>query len=121
MNNRYVIKDTDGIYTKRCKEEANIYLASLPSNRNNKYIEEKEFDDLVLLANTLDKVNAVTSDDKLKLINKLHRLVNLGFLSPLTLNDSEFINNGHGRNKRFMHIYKVEDTIYNEWAFNILF
>ena len=119
-SDRYIIKETDGVYTKRCKKEANVYLASLPSNYNNKLNEERDFDDLILLANAIDKVGVIGVDNKLKLINKLHRLVNLGFLSPLTLSDDEFITSGNGRNERFMHIYKVDDTIYNEWAFNIL-
>lgn len=117
----YSIRNTDGIYTKRCKEEANIYLASLSSNHNNYYQIKKDFDDLILLSNTLDKISAVTTDNKVEIINKLHRLTKFGILSPLTLQDEEFINmGGSTRNKRFMHIYKVEDTIYNEWAFNIL-
>lgn len=117
----YIIKTTDGIYTKKCKEEANIYLASLSSNHNNYYQIKKDFDDLILLSNTLDKISAVTTDNKVEIINKLHRLTKFGILSPLTLQDEEFINiGGSTRNKRFMHIYKVDDTIYNEWAFNIL-
>lgn len=117
----YIIKSTDGIYTKRCKEEANIYLASLPSNHNNYHQIKKDFDDLILLSNTLDKINAVTTDNKIEIINKLHRLTKFGILSPLTLQDNEFINIGSStRNKRFMSVYKVKDTIYNEWAFNIL-
>lgn len=118
----YVIKSTDGIYTKKCKEEANIYLASLSSNHNNNYYQiKKDFDDLILLSNTLDKISAVTTDNKVEIINKLHRLTKFGILSPLTLQDEEFINiGGSTRNKRFMHIYKVDDVIYNEWAFNIL-
>lgn len=117
----FVIRSTDGLYTKKCKEEANIYLASLPSNHNNRFQIEKDFEDLLLLANTLDKVRAVTADHKIEIINKLYRLTKFNVLSPLTLNDDEFINvNGSIRNHRFMHIYKVEDVIYNEWAFNIL-
>ena len=117
----FVIHSNDGIYTKKCKEEANIYLASLPSNHNNRFQIEKDFEDLLLLANTLDKVNAVTSDHKIEIINKLYRLTKFNVLSPLTLHDDEFINVGGSiRNHRFMHIYKVENTIYNEWAFNIL-
>lgn len=117
----FVIRSNDGIYTKKCKEEANIYLASLPSNHNNRFQIEKDFEDLLLLANTLDKVNAVTSDHKIEIINKLYRLTKFNVLSPLTLHDNEFINVGGSiRNHRFMHIYKVENTIYNEWAFNIL-
>lgn len=117
----FVIRSNDGIYTKKCKEEANIYLASLPSNHNNRFQIEKDFEDLLLLANTLDKVNAVTSDHKIEIINKLYRLTKFNVLSPLTLHDDEFINVGGSiRNHRFMHIYKVENTIYNEWAFNIL-
>lgn len=117
----YVIKSTDGIYTKKCKEEANIYLASLSSNHNNYYQIKKDFDDLILLSNTLDKISAVTTDNKVEIINKLYRLTKFGILSPLTLQDDEFINvGGSTRNKRFMHIYKIENTIYNEWAFNIL-
>lgn len=116
----YVIKSTDGIYTKKCKEEANIYLASLSSNHNNYYQIKKDFDDLILLSNTLDKINAVTTDNKVEIINKLHRLTKFGILSPLILQNEEFINvGGSTRNKRFMHIYKVENVIYNEWAFNI--
>lgn len=116
----YVIKSTDGIYTKKCKEEANIYLASLSSNHNNYYQIKKDFDDLILLSNTLDKISAVTTDNKVEIINKLHRLTKFGILSPLTLQDEEFINvGGFTRNKRFMHIYKVDDIIYNEWAYNI--
>lgn len=117
----FVIRSTDGLYTKKCKEEANIYLASLPSNHNNRFQIEKDFEDLLLLANTLDKVQAVTTDHKIEIINKLYRLTKFNVLSPLTLNDDEFINVvGSIRNHRFMHIYKVKDTIYNEWAFNIL-
>ena len=117
----FVIRSNDGIYTKKCKEEANIYLASLPSNHNNRFQIEKDFEDLLLLANTLDKVNAVTSDHKIEIINKLYRLTKFNVLSPLSLYDDEFINVGGSiRNHRFMHIYKVEDVIYNEWAFNIL-
>ena len=116
----FVIRSNDGIYTKKCKEEANIYLASLPSNHNNRFQIEKDFEDLLLLANTLDKVNAVTSDHKIEIINKLYRLTKFNVLSPLTLHDDEFINVGGSiRNHRFMHIYKVENTIYNGWAFNI--
>ena len=115
----YVIKATDGIYTKKCKEEANIYLASLASD--DYYRIKKDYDDLILLSNTLDKISAVTTDNKVEIINKLHRLTKFGILSPLTLQDEEFVNiGGSTRNKRFMHIYKVKDTIYNEWAFNIL-
>lgn len=117
----FTIRSTDGLYTKKCKEEANIYLASLPSNHNNRFQIEKDFEDLLLLANTLDKVRAVTADHKIEIINKLYRLTKFNVLSPLTLNDDEFINvGGCIRNHRFMHIYKVENTIYNEWAFNIL-
>ena len=116
----FVIRSNDGIYTKKCKEEANIYLASLPSNHNNRFQIEKDFEDLLLLANTLDKLRAVTADHKVEIINKLYRLTKFNVLSPLTLHDDEFINVGGSiRNHRFMHIYKVENTIYNEWAFNI--
>lgn len=116
----YVIKTTDGIYTKKCKEEANIYLASLSSRHNEYYPIKKDFDDLILLSNALDKINAVTINNKVEIINKLHRLAKFGILSPLTLHDDEFVNIGGSiRNNRFKHIYKVEDTIYNEWAFNI--
>ena len=45
----YVIKSTDGIYTKKCKEEANIYLASLSSKHNNYYQIKKDFDDFYYL------------------------------------------------------------------------
>lgn len=117
----FAIRSTDGLYTKKCKEEANIYLASLPSNNNNRFQIEKDFEDLLLLANALDKVRAVTADHKIEIINKLYRLTKFNVLSPLTLNDDEFINVGGSiRNHRFMHTYKVKDTIYNEWAFNIL-
>lgn len=116
----YVVRNTDGLYTKRCKEEANIYLASLSSKYNNYYQIKKDFDDLILLSNTLDKISAVTTDNKVEIINKLHRLTKFGILSPLTLQNEEFINvGGSTRNKRFMHIYKVNDVIYNEWAYNI--
>ena len=116
----FVIHSNDGVYTKKCKEEANIYLASLPSNHNNLFQIEKDFEDLLLLANTLDKIRAVTADHKIEIINKLYRLTKFNVLSPLTLYDDEFITVGGSiRNHRFMHIYKVEDTIYNEWAFNI--
>lgn len=117
----FTIRSTDGLYTKKCKEEANIYLASLPSNHSNRFQIEKDFEDLLLLANALDKVRAITADHKIEIINKLYRLTKFNVLSPLTLNDDEFTNIGGSiRNHRFMHIYKVKDTIYNEWAFNIL-
>lgn len=122
MANRYNIKDNDGPYTRICKTEANIYLASLNSSNDTERLEaEKACDDLLSLTNTLDKLYNKGVDNKLNILNKLHRLVKYNILTPLTLSNDEFITiNGSVRNSRFKHIYKVEDTIYNEWAFNIL-
>ena len=122
MANRYNIKDNDRPYTRICKTEANIYLASLNSSNDTERLEaEKACDDLLSLTNTLDKLYNKGVDNKLNILNKLNRLVKYNILTPLTLSDDEFITiNGSVRNSRFKHIYKVEDTIYNEWAFNIL-
>lgn len=121
MTHRYNIKDNDGPYTRICKKEANIYLASLNSSNDSEKLEaEKACDDLLSLTNTLDKLYNKGVDSKLNILNKLHRLVKYNILTPLTLSNDEFVTiNGSIRNSRFKHIYKVEDTIYNEWAFNI--
>lgn len=122
MTDRYNIKDNDGPYTRICKKEANIYLASLNSSNDNEKLEaERACDDLLSLTNTLDKLYNKGVDNKLNILNKLNRLVKYNILTPLTLSNDEFVTiNGSVRNSRFKHIYKVEDTIYNEWAFNIL-
>lgn len=121
MVDRYNIKDNDGPYTRICKKEANVYLASLNSSNNSEKLEaERACDDLLSLTNTLDKLYNKGVDNKLNILNKLHRLVKYNILTPLTLSNDEFVTiNGSVRNSRFKHIYKVEDTIYNEWAFNI--
>lgn len=122
MADRYNIKDNDGPYTRICKKEANIYLASLNSSNNiERLAAEKACDDLLSLTNTLDKLYNKGVDNKLNILNKLHRIVKYNILTPLTLSNDEFVTiNGSVRNSRFKPIYKVEDTIYNEWAFNIL-
>lgn len=122
MTDRYNIKDNDGPYTRICKKEANIYLASLNSSNDSEKLEaERACDDLLSLTNTLDKLYNKGVDNKLNILNKLNRLVKYNILTPLTLSNDEFVTiNGSVRNSRFKHIYKVEDTIYNEWAFNIL-
>lgn len=122
MVNRYTVKDNDGPYTRICKKEANIYLASLNSSNDSEKLEaERACDDLLSLTNTLDKLYNKGVDNKLNILNKLNRLVKYNILTPLTLSNDEFVTiNGSIRNSRFKHIYKVENTIYNEWAFNIL-
>lgn len=107
------------------QRESKLILDSLElSKTSDKY---KEVEDILnkslKVAKTLDEVSLL-KEDKEKILNCLTKVLNNFVITPLTLQDDEFVSpyceNMYRTNIRYPYIAKYNDTIYNFNAFNCI-
>lgn len=120
MKYMFDIKPTDAGLTLTLKKEANIKLASI-KDEYEKFNYYTLCENVLAVTTAIDNTDPQDDDDVNNILSMLNTIWHKGILSPLTLKDDEFELEYEGvyRNKRYYHIVKIENDIFNTHAYKV--
>lgn len=119
----FVMSPNDKGLSIKLKREANIILASLKEDSDEYNYKKARFEDALSVIRSIEDTNPQNDDEINFIFSTINNIWNNGVLSPLSLDKKEFLDYpdkiGRYHNIRYGHIYKENDVIYNNNAFNL--